>query len=142
MTVSVPSPQSMTSRTPSFVLWAVPPVGNRLRVSEDHVPAQMALDPVVVLVPVKHILARVAFEPVVAFVAINFVVPARGVHQVGFGAAHQSVVLVGARPIAGALLLTANAAPAASASTSAAVMESNTSCLTVSIGSDLLAGEN
>jgi hypothetical protein len=47
----------------------------------------MALDPVIVLVPVKHILARADFEPVVAFVTINLVVPARSVDHVGSGAA-------------------------------------------------------
>ena len=89
MPVSVPSPQSMTSRAPSR------PVGRASLsaqevvsgASEDHVPTYLALDPVIVLVPVKLILARANFEPVVAFVTINLVVHARSVDHVGSGAA-------------------------------------------------------
>jgi hypothetical protein len=91
----------------------------------------MALDPVIVLVPVKHILARADFEPVVAFVTINLVVPARSVDHVSSGAAHQPVVLVGTRAMPAHILFTAKATPVASASTSAAVTDSNATRLTV-----------
>ena len=133
MPVSVPSPQSMTSRAPSLVLWAVPLSAQEIvsGASEDHVPTHMALDPVIVLVPAEHILARADFEPVVAFVTINLVVPARSVDHVSSGAAHQPVVLVGTRAMPAHILFTANATPVASASTSAAVTDSNATRLTV-----------
>src|ERR671911_2597522 len=99
MPVSVPSPQSMTSRAPSRLVGRASLSAQEVvsGASEDHVPTHLALDPVIVLVPVQLILAGADFEPVVAFVTINLVVPARSVDHVGSGAAHQPVVLVGTR---------------------------------------------
>ena len=124
----------MTSRPPGVRLVGRAPVPEVVSgASEDHVPAHMAIDPVIVLVPAKHILTRAAFEPVVAFVAINLVVPTRGVNHVGSGAAHQPVVLLVPVQLPAHILFTTNATPVASASTNAAVTESNATHLVVSL---------